>query len=274
MKETLEDIFDLTMEVNTGGLQCIVLGPSKAGKSHLVGTYPGKVLYLCGDGERHGVKSAFKEGGENIIPICWGRRKDGSLRSPDAAYKFINGVISEVEQLKAAGIRCVAIDSLTDLIPLVRETQEFANRCLTDKGKHNSFAEPDAYIGMLFPIMSHLRTLTESHGIDHIILSDLEIQEQADNGEILRSKPRFPSFKVAESIVGKFQDVLMLGRMKTKQKAGPVLQMGAGCSRVSKNESGVITKTIDFTPCLADVKGEIPPLIKADLAEILKMKGR
>lgn len=264
---------DFITEVRHGGLQCIVLAPSRGGKSHLVGTYPGKILYLCGSGELHGIKSAFKESGDSLVPVCWDRNKDGSGRSPDAAYEFILKLLRNPEYLKEQGFQMVALDSMVALFKTIRGTQRWANKCQTDRGKHNSFAEPDAYMDMIDAILIELRNLCDLHEIDYIVTSDLEIQQQGDDGSIIMSKPRMPSFSVAERTIQQFPDVIMLSRMKVGKKSGPVIQMGAGCTRESKNEAGVIVKTIDFTPSLADVT-DIPEKIKADLKEILKLKGR
>ncbi|NCX30551.1 MAG: hypothetical protein EBX27_04775, partial [Proteobacteria bacterium] len=55
------------------GLFLLLIGPSKAGKSHLMGTMPGKgnTLLLHGQGEKHGVKSAAKGANDKLIPVQW-----------------------------------------------------------------------------------------------------------------------------------------------------------------------------------------------------------
>ena len=265
------DILNEQMEKAPNGLQLLVLGPSGSGKSHLGGTYPGKTLYLYGDSERHGVKSAFKEGGDNLIPVAWGSDKSGDRRSPDKAYKYIQELLN-IDSLKAAGIQFIVMDSLVDLMKVIRHTAMWTNRCATAKGGHNSFAEPDAYVEMIDPILSTLRHLQEFHGIDFMVTGDLEIQEQEENGMIIQTKPRLPSFSVAERVIQQFQDIIMISRVKGKKKTGPVIQMGASATRNSVDEHGRLVKTIDFTPRLADVL-EPPPMIKADLKELLLLKG-
>ena len=266
---------DHISEVKSGGLQAIVLGPSGSGKSHLLGTYPGKVLHLFDDAEHHGVKSSRKQGGEGIIPINWSQDGRGVDRSPEAAYQLVKRILSRDngQALKDAGIECIGLDSIVKLLAVIRNTQEFVNRCETPKGGHNSYAEPDAYIDMMQPILRGLRTLSDQFGIDYVVLGDLEIQAVQDNGLIKQSKPRMPSFSVAENIVMSFPDIMMISRVAKKDVSKPLIQMGAGCSRVSKDQTGQIVKTIDFTPRIADSES-VPAFIKADLSEVLKLKGR
>lgn len=272
--ETFMDILgeDIGDAVTYVGLQLIILGPSGSGKSHLMGTHPGKILDLYGDTERHGVKSASKEGLDRLVSRNWSRDQRGVSRGANAAFKYLNDIL-EPSAIKAAGFDFVCLDSITDLLALIRGTTEWETRCMTDKGKHNSFAEGTAYIDMAWIILNKLINLQEYHNVDIAVIADLDITERAENGMIITSKPRMPSYQVAENIIRMFPDIVMMSRVRGKTETKPLIQMGAGCTRESKTQEGELVKTIDFTPRLSDVT-TIPSVIKADLKELLRLKGR
>lgn len=266
------DLFDLQEPIKTDGLQLIVLGQSGSRKSGLIGTYPGRVLYLYGSGEAHGAKSASISN-KDIVSICWDKEK-GEQLSPDAAYTRLKDILTPEVVLKH-DIKCIAIDSATELEKLVRSTKVFENKCATGKnGAHNNFAEPGATVEMIDTLLVALRDLQEDHGIDFVVTCILDVQEMGDDGEIMTSKPRLSGYSVAENIIQQFGDIVVIGKMTNpKGQTSHRLQFNAGVKRESKDIVGNIKKCIGFDPRLTGVE-KLPASIKADIKEILKLKGR
>ena len=261
------DLLAQAMEIKDGGLQLVILGASWAGKSHCIGTYPGKVAYIYSNGESHGPKSAKKEG--NIVPLSWDRTPEGKVVPVDQRLKRILSFL-EPDALKKAGIQAVALDSLTFLVNDLKGTEAFKNRCKTAKGGHNAFKETEALIELATIVTSKLVDLSDLHDIDIITTIDLNIQSVSDEGIITESKPGLPTFGVAKALIQQFADILVLGRIGGK----PVFQNYAQVTSVSKDlETKSMVKYLEYHPRLQGVS-EVPETTPANLKEILKMKGR
>ena len=261
------NLLEHAMEIKDNGLQLVILGASGSGKSHAIGTYPGKVAYLYGSGESHGPKSARKEG--TIIPLSWDKSKDGMVIPIDRRLKRIIDFL-DPEGLKEAKVNAVALDSITMLVNDLKQTDAFKKRCLTSKGTHNAFKETEALIELVSIVLNKLQDLSESHGIDVICTIDLNIQSVDETGIITESRPGLPTFGVAKAIIQQFADILVLGRIEGK----PVFQNFAQVKSASKDfETNTTVKYIEYHPRLQGVI-EVPELIPANLKEILKLKGR
>ncbi len=263
----------MAFDINTNNLFLCLMGASGSGKSHMIGTYPGKVLYLYGSGESHGPASAAKNN-SNIIAIPWDKTKQNGkpvLLDPAKAYGRLIEILSDTEALKGQGIECVAIDSYTNLVNDIKETPMFKQRCLSAKGVHNAFKEGEALIEMLSKVTRCLQNLSDFHGIDVIVPLDLSIMSTGANGEIIDCKPGLPQFGVAKAVVQQFPDILVLGRVGPKRT--PVLQNYVTPKMVSKDADKQPVKYQEFTVRLKGVN-EIPEELNPDLREILKLKGR
>lgn len=118
-------------------LNAIVLAPSGGGKSSLMGTIGVPTLYLYCTAESHGPQQANAFSTGSVTPICI-----DDERSPDDSLEFLKAVLSDHEFLK--DFDAIALDSMTSIEALVRESADFRTRCLTEKGKHNNFAEAGA----------------------------------------------------------------------------------------------------------------------------------
>lgn len=265
-------MFDFNAEasnVNEKNLFLLILGGSGAGKSHLVGTVPGKTLYLHCSNESHGVSSAKKSNGD-IVSVCIDRDGKGAQLSADAAWKRLFAAL-DIDSLKAAKFENIAVDGLTEIEKIIRGLTVWREACKTDKGKHNNFAEPAATVELFDKLLGQLRHVQDILGVRLLVTGIIDVTATEENGAILEAKPRLSGYAVAESVCQTFGDIVMVGRMKGKGGSGPVLQMAAEIGRDSKGADGQVKKTFGFTPRLQGV-AKVPEYIKADLKEVLKLK--
>lgn len=262
------------MNVKTDGLFLMVLGPSGAGKSHFIGTYPGKTLFLYGSGESHGPSSAIKNN-KDLVAIPWNRAKNakGEMEElgPNTLFKRLNDLL-DPKALVAAGIKCVALDSITNLCIDIKKTDLFKQRCLTAQGKHNPFKETDTMVDLLSNVVKKLQILSDYHNIDSITTMDLQIQNVGSNGEIIDSKPGLPTFGVGKAIIQQYPDILVLSRLGEKRV--PTFQNFATVTNKSKDmESNEIVKYIEYNPRVRGVN-ELPETIEASVPTLLKLKDK
>jgi len=269
-------MFDLLNEasnVKTNLLFAAVCGSSGAGKSHVAGTLPGKILFLHLDSERHGSASASKSSG-SVIAVCIDKDKSGNTLKADEAWKRGLDCLSP-EVLKKAGIESVVLDGFTELEKLARATTKWANLCSTGSGKHNSFAEGSSTIALMDEYLRALRNAQDKVGVHVVCTCILDVQEIDDNGAVGVAKPRLSGYAVAEGLLQQMPDILVIGKVKGKDgKSGRVFQTNADVTRVSKDQSGNVKKFINFEPRLAGVTGELPAFIKADFSTIIEMKSK
>lgn len=268
------DLLKVAMPIKTDGLFLVVLGPSGAGKSHFIGTYPGRTLLLYGAGESHGPASA-QVSNKDLIPIAWDRVLGSTGQVEDYPADKILGRIKDIlqpEAIKAANVKCVAIDSLTNLVLDIKKTEAFKQRCTSGKGQHNAFKETEALIELTSGVIRHLQTLVDYHGVDVITTLDLQIQSIADDGLILESKPSLPTFGVAKALVQQFADILMLGRIGADRK--PKFQNSAKAATVSTDrDTETMVKYVEYNPRLRGV-GQLPEFLDPTVPAILALKGK
>lgn len=271
-------MLDLLNEVSNDSTELLflaLLGASGAGKSHVAGTAPGKILYLHGAAESHGVTSAKKSGGD-IIPVCFDRDKNGALR-PDAAYKRILDCLKP-ETIAKAKIDSIVFDGLTELEKLVRETDEFKNRCATKGGGHDKFSEVPATIFMMDRVFNALRETQYTNRTHVVVLGIVDVQDANKNtGEVETANPRLMGYGVAVTAIQQFGDILLIGKMRNaKGEEGRLFQTGASVNKISKaaeKDGGHIKKFINFDCRLQMPAGVVlPEFIKADLKEVVKLK--
>ncbi len=254
------------MTVKTSGLFLCVMGPSGAGKSHFIGTYPGKTLLVYGQGESHGPASAIKNN-KDIIPISWSQTKDGSLK-PDQYIKRLKDILNP-EAIVKAGFKCIAIDSLTNLCLDLKDTPVFKQKCQAKDGKHNAFKETEALIELGSKILNLLQEISEVHGIDVIVTTDLQINSVSETGIITESKPGLPTFGVGRALVQQFPEILVLGRVEGK----PIFQNFAKVSSKSVDrETSTVVKYLEYNPRLRGVD-ELPETLEPTVKAIFDLKG-
>lgn len=269
-------MFDFETE-QTGTLEkqlsMLVAGPSGAGKSHLIGSYPGKVLYLTAGAEVHGVDAARKLG-KNIIPVSLDRNSAGPLSPDDSLARF--EATTDPKAVLGAGFKLIALDGLTELEKIVRGSTRWKKMCETKQGGHDQFKEGPATITIMDACLSRLRSLQFDLGLDVVVTCIIDVTEtNKRTGEIEAGKPRLMSYQVAESMIQQYGDVVIIGKMTNAAgESGRVIQMQTELTRQSvDNETKEVKKIFGITPRLQGVD-KVPPFIKADLGEILKMKGR
>jgi energy-coupling factor transporter ATP-binding protein EcfA2 len=252
-----------------------LLGPSGAGKSHLAGTAPGKILYVHGSAESHGVASARKSGG-NVLPVCFDRDKSGALK-PDQAYKRLLEILRP-EVIKKAEVTSIVFDGLTELEKLVRETDEFKNRCATKNGGHDKFSEQPSTISMMDKVFNALRDAQYANNAHIIVLGILDVQKEDEKtGAIELAAPRLSGYGVAVTAIQQFGDILAIGKMRNaKGETGWAIQTGSTVSKVSRaaeKDGGHVKKFINFDCRLQLPAGvDLPAFIKADLKDVIALK--
>lgn len=274
------DLLNEVSHVDTSLLFLALLGPSGAGKSHVAGTAEGKILYLYGGAESHGVASASKSGGD-LLPVRYDQSKDKEGKTTDLtaeqSYRRLLECLKP-EVIGKAKIKSIVLDGLTELEKLIRESDEFKNRCTTKSGAHDKFSEVPAMITMMDRVFQALRTAQDVHKVHVIVLGILDVQkENPQTGEIELAAPRLTGYGVAVTAIQQFGDILTIGKMRNaKGEEGRAFQTGATVNKISKaskDEGGHIKKFINFDCRLQLPPGvELPAFIKADLKEVIKLK--
>jgi hypothetical protein len=254
-------------------LELIILGQSGGGKSHLIGTLGVKTLYLYFSGESHGVKSA-KKNGDHVIPICVDHDDAGQPLSADDAYQRLLACLQDVAGLKANGFEAIAIDGATELEAIIRSTLQWKKMCLTTKGTHSSFEEARSTITMFRPVLNGLKYAQRATGCHIMMTLITDVREYGEHNDVVECAPRLLGYAVAETIIQQFGDVVVVGMMKRNKEIKGKLQFMTDVGKTSKSETGVVKKTINFSPRLlgVDLK-DLPPVMDASLPAVLTLKS-
>lgn len=255
-------------------IAAVTLGTTRAGKSYVSGTMPGKILFLYTQGEEHGKHSARLPGG-NVVPIAVDIDDSGHVLGADSAYKRLITILQDASGLSKAGFNSVVLDGLTELEQLIRTTSQWALACRAKSGEHNGFAEPAATLAMIRPVMDALRTLQRQHGTHYLVTCLLMIKETAEDGEILASEPKLCGYEVAAQLIPQFPDQILVGPMLNEKGAkAHRLQFGGKVSKSSRDQkTGALKKQIGFAPCLQGVPSDsLPDTMKADMAAVITLK--
>ncbi len=255
-------------------LGLMILGQSGGGKSYAAGTFGVRTLFLYGSGESHGPSAAKKEGGANVVPVAWDFDDEGARLNPDKAYARLMEALSDVEGIKAAGFGAIMVDGATELEQMLRKTKKWEQLCLTDKGKHNNFAEGPATAALFRPVLDGLRDLQRNLGVHYAMTCILDIKRLGEDGAVLESMPRLSGYAVAENLIQQFPDVVVIGRMTKADKVDHYIQFLAGVTKTSKELSGEVKKSINFNPRITGKSvSELPSSVKADLGKLAAFKA-
>lgn len=253
-------------------LCAVILGPSGGGKSSVLGTFGVKTLYLYGSGEDHGISAAQAVGGD-VVGICWDKQAGQDLK-PDASFHRLTAILTDIDGIKSRGFGAVVIDGATELENLIQKTDRWANACLTDKGKHNNFAETGATGNMFRIVIQALKNL-HKQGIHVAITCLIDVRQVDDEGAIVDASPRLGGYMVAEGILQQFGDVLLIGRMTKDEKVSHRLQFNSTLSKVSKDAGGTVKKLLNFSPRLSGITLEkLPVTAAADLKKVAEFKAK
>lgn len=267
-----EAIAESQAEVRNDKLCAAILGSSGGGKSSILGTFGVKTLYLYGSGEDHGVAAAQSLGGE-VVGICWDKQNGQDLK-PDAAFNRLVTILKDVEGIKSRGFGAVTIDGATELEVLIQKTERWANACLTDKGKHNSFAETGATNGMFRDVIHALKGIHKA-GLHVAMTCLIDTKGLDEEGAVSEAAPRLGGYMVAESILQQFGDVLLVGKMVKDDKVSHRLQFNGTVSKVSKEANGTIKKLLNFSPRVTGITlDKLPSSIPADLKKLAEFKAK
>lgn len=258
-------------EADSPLLGAILLGSSGAGKSRVAGSFGVKTLYVYGSGEDHGYQSAKAHPGADVIPMCFDRAKGENL-SADAAYNRLLAILRAEDQIKASGCKAIVVDSLNELENVIRNTTEFKVACTTKTGDHNSFAEGNITIDMLRRVFVELKHLQRRLQLHYAVTCILDVKAVSNFGDIEEAAPKLQGFSVAADVVRQFGDILVVGRMEKNEVVKHKFQFGTMLVKASKDQKGLLKKTLNFAPRINGAKRDVPPLMEADLQEVLKLK--
>jgi hypothetical protein len=260
-------------EAESTSLQLILLGQSGAGKSHAIGTLDVPTLYVYFSGENHGVKAAKKDGGKKIMPIAVDVGLDGKILPPDQTYERLLALLDDVDGFRKMGFKAIALDGATEIEALIRATSKWRTLCLSNKGSHNAFEEPRATVTLFRPILNGLQRLQRETDCHYVMTCVLDVKEYGDSNEVVECSPRLLGYQVAESVVQQFGDIVVVGLMKRDGVVKPKFQMMTDVVKTSKNDKGVVKKTINFSCRITGLGVEkLQPYMPASLKELAELK--
>lgn len=257
-------------DAESTAIEAIILGPSGSGKSYRGGTFGCKTLYLYSGGESHGVRAAKQAASSgSLVPL----RFDHNSTSPDDTLRNLLSILNDRETIGKLGIKAVYLDGASEVEFLIRNSAAWKEACLTEKGKHNQWAESKATLSSFRPIIVALKDLQSDLGI-HIAMSCIvDVKEYGDNGDIVECQPRILGMNVAEGLIQQFGDTLVVSKMRdhASGKSAYRFQFMTDVVKTAKEESGAVKKSINFSPRISGVK-DLPPYMKAELSEVIKLK--
>lgn len=250
----------------------VLLGSSGNGKSYTQGTFGVKTLYLYTQGENHGPKSASSLGRDNIVPVCIDSDAGEDL-SADQAIQRLHSILDSSEWIKKQGFGAISVDGISELEFLIRDTSKFKQMTTTDSGKHNGFAEGPATLFQFREILKKLKRLQRELDIHVCMTCILNVKSYGEDGTITDSTPQSTGYVVATGLVQQFDDVMIIGKMQRKGVTRYRLQLLAEASRSTKDETGEIKKTFNFSPRLTGVDIlALGSTLDANLAELIQIK--
>ena len=269
-------------EVNNKALGALIMGASGGGKSFITGTLGVKTLYMYTLGEDHGPKAASVQGKDQVVPLCINYDADGNLltyidgETPDydKIYGNLLNILSSGDALKEAGFEALVLDGVPELESIIRSTNLWKEKCKTNKGAHNSFAEGPAVNELMRPVFNLLKDCQRKHGMHYVVTMTLDVAQVGDDGSIIQASPQLSTYAVAETVARQFGDILVVGRMSKGDSVKHKIQFMSNVTRASKDLNGIIKKAMNFTPRLGAVPVEnLPPIMDADLSKVLELKG-
>lgn len=252
-------------------IEAIVLAPSGGGKSYLAGTFDCKTLYLYASGENHGVKAARTEGGANVVPVC----VDLNGVDADTAIANLLAVLHDHDRVKRMGFGAVVVDGASELEVLIRNSTAWKKACQTNKGAHNTFAEPTETLNCFRPIITALKDLQRATGVHFYMTCIIDVKDMGPNGEITEASPRLKGFSVAEGLIQQFGDILVVGRMERNGEVKHKLQFATTLTKKSSDEKGVVKRILNFSPRISGFAvQDLPENADASMAKIVEVKAK
>lgn len=268
-----------TVKPKTEPMFTIIFGASGAGKSTTLGTSGLSTLLLHGPTENHAGTNARLFGRDKILSLEYTVRNDKGAVDADASFKNLLAILRDEEITKQ--VEAVALDSWTELQTIIGETREFREACLTDKGKHNKFAESDEYTRRLNQVVHALLNL-HSKGL-HVFTTCAAIIKDSDaEGSDVSAKPNLKGWSVGEDLVRNFPDVLYVQLVRvTNDKGDEVskhkLLFNPKVTAEAKDTGGRVTKVSfsNFAPRISYFKrDDLPHDAEVDLSKIIKSRSK
>jgi len=257
----------------------IIFGASGAGKSTALGTSGLSTLLLHGPTENHAGTNARLFGRDKIFPLEYTVRNDKGNVDADASFKNLLTILKDEEIVKQ--FEAVALDSWTELQTIIGETREFRESCLTDKGKHNKFAESDEYTRRLNQVV-HACLHLNHQGL-HVFTTCAAIIKDSDaEGSDVSAKPNLKGWSVGEDLVRNFPDVLYVQLVRVTNDKGDEVSkhkflFNPKVTAEAKDTGGRVTKVSfsNFAPRISYFKrDELPHDAEVDLSKIIKSRGK
>lgn len=257
----------------------IIFGASGAGKSTALGTSGLNTLLLHGATENHAGTNARLFGRDKIFPMDYTVRNEKGNVDADASYRNLLAILKDEEISKQ--FEAVAIDSWTELQTVIGETREFREACLTDKGKHNKFAESDEYTRRLNQVV-HACLYLHSKGL-HVFTTCAAIIKDTDSeGSDVSAKPNLKGWSVGEDLVRNFPDVLYVQLVRVTNDRGDEVSkhkflFNPKVSAEAKDTGGRVTKVSfsNFAPRISHFKrDDLPHDAEVDLSKIIKSRSK
>jgi hypothetical protein len=256
----------------------IIFGASGAGKSTALGTSGLSTLLLHGPTENHAGTNARLMGKGKIFSLEYTVRNDKGNVDPDASFKNLLNILRDEEISKQ--FEAVALDSWTELQTIIGESRDFREACLSDKGKHNKFAESDEYTRRLNQVVHSLLSIN-SKGL-HVFTTCAAIIKDTDSeGSDVSAKPNLKGWSVGEDLVRNFPDVLYVQLVRVTNDKGDEVSkhkflFNPKVSAEAKDMGGKVTKVSfsNFAPRISYFKrDDLPHDSDVDLSKILKSRS-
>ena len=270
-------IKDAESDLKNKKLFLLLLGASGNGKSYALGTFGVKTLYLYMASESHGLTSSASQAGKNLVPVCIDRVQDSDGKevqlTPDLAIGRLHEILDSTEGMKKMGIQAIAVDGVTELEAAIRETSKYRQMTTTENGKHNGFAEGSATLFQFREIIKKLNRAQREIGVHVAMTCILTIKAMNEEGLITDSSPHSSGYSVATGIIQQFSDVMVVGKMKKKDKIAYRFQLVAEANRTSTDQNGEIKKLFNFSPRVTGVDIlSLGASIEANLAQLITIK--
>lgn len=253
----------------------ILFGPSGAGKSSALGTLGVRTLVLHGVVESHAATNAKTRASnpELVTGVDYSVLKEDGTLDANKSFRNLLDILRDPEIAKEFDAVC--LDSSTELQQIIGQTAQFIEGCLSDKGKHNKFAEGDVYTKMLGEVVSLLLVL-HKRGVHVLVTCAALTSTQSEDGLTVSAKPSMAGFSVGENFVRNFSDVFYLSLTKDEEgKPVHKFLFQPSLGMVSKDLKGVVQKMsfANFTPRLSYfLRDELPDVADVDLAKIIKAR--
>lgn len=268
-----------SVKSKTEPMFAIIFGASGAGKSTALGTSGLTTLLLHGPTENHAGTNAKLYGRDKVFSLEYTIRNDKGVVDADASFKNLLSILRDDEITKH--VEAVALDSWTELQTIIGETREFRESCLTDKGKHNKFAESDEYTRRLNQVVHSLLNL-HAKGT-HIFTTCAAIIKDSDaEGSDVSAKPNLKGWSVGEDLVRNFPDVLYVQLVRVTTDKGDEISkhkflFNPRVTAEVKDTGGRVTKVSfsNFAPRISYFKrDDLPHDSEVDLSKIIKSRGK